>query len=407
MSIALKSTQLDAAFDALAVGTFGDVLAVAVSGGADSLCLALSAADWAKKHNKKIVALTVDHGLRPESAKEARLVHVWLLARGISHHTLKWAGQKPSSRVEELARLARYDLLIAWCKKHKVSCLLVGHQLEDQTETFLIRLAHASGVDGLSAMQPVSVRQGVFIARPFLHFHRAQLQATLTQKYQQKWVEDPSNQDNQYERVRYRQSLPVLQELGLTTEAVGLSVKRLARVRACLEELTHSFMKKKVQITPAGFAFINTEDMASVPAEIAIRVLGRVLRLIGGEISPRLEQLEKLYVKLPCSVTLAGCEIVPYKDGFFICREVAKMAQPLLIEAKQTVQWDRFVVFAQKDVTVAPLRESIKVKLPAKVRRTVPAFYIGKKLVSVPYLDYYAVKDDINGTIAFKDITNG
>ncbi|HZD25370.1 MAG TPA: tRNA lysidine(34) synthetase TilS, partial [Alphaproteobacteria bacterium] len=127
-------------------------LAVAVSGGADSLALALLADGWARRRGGVATALTVDHGLRPEAAAEARRVGRWLAARGIPHRILRWRGDKPATAVQAKARAARYALLADWCRRHGVLHLLTAHHRGDQAETVLMRLAHGSGVDGLAGM---------------------------------------------------------------------------------------------------------------------------------------------------------------------------------------------------------------------------------------------------------------
>lgn len=403
MCVQLTQSYFAKTLETLCAEGFVSKIAVAVSGGADSLCLALMAHDWAVDRGIEVIGLTVDHGLRPESAAEAEQVHVWLTERKMAHHILTWTGDKPKTRVEEKAREARYRLLLDWCHHQKVSCLLLGHQLEDQAETFFLRLARSSGIDGLSAMRPVTIREGVFLVRPFLDVHRDSIRGYLRTHYRQKWIEDPSNQDDQYERVRLRKAAPILSQLGLTPQAVSLSAKRLARVRGCLETLTDSFLKKQVVWSHGGYAFIPSEAWENLPQEIALRVLSFVLETIGGGSVPRLEQLEKRCRPQMQAQTLAGCEIVPCRTGFYVCREWAQMAAPVRLKAETPTHWDRFYVCVSKAATIAPLQEALsQTGLPAKVRRTLPALYDGKTLLWVPSLDYYAKKDDINGTVVLK-----
>lgn len=403
MSGQLTQAFLAKTLNMLRPGGMEHPVAVAVSGGADSLCLALMMKDWAADQGTDIVALTVDHGLRPESTAEAEQVHAWLTARNITHHILTWTGTKPETRVEEKAREARYRLLLDWCHAHHVSTLLLAHQLEDQAETFFLRLAHASGIDGLSAMRPVTMREGVFLIRPFLDVPRSEIRQYLKTHYRQQWVEDPSNQDERFERVRMRKALPALSPLGLTPAAVALSVKRLARVRDSLDMWTDSFLKEQVIWSNGGYVFVPIFAWERLPKEIALRVLSFLLEAVGSQGAPRLEQLEKCCRSDMRAQTLAGCELVPVKNGFYVCRERARMAAPVQLKADTPTHWDRFYVCVSKDATIAPLKEAIpKTGLPAKVQRTVPAFYDGKTLLWVPSLDYYAKKDDINGTVVLK-----
>ncbi|MBM4438672.1 MAG: tRNA lysidine(34) synthetase TilS, partial [Actinobacteria bacterium] len=130
----------------------GTRVAVAVSGGADSLALTLLADEWARRTGRSIAALTVDHGLRPDSAAEASQVGAWLAAARIRHEVLRWEGQKPRSGIHAAAREARYRMLTSWCRENDVRDLLLAHHRDDQSETFLMRLARGSGPDGLAAM---------------------------------------------------------------------------------------------------------------------------------------------------------------------------------------------------------------------------------------------------------------
>ena len=180
-----------------AAGPFGPAprVAVAVSGGADSMALLLLAKDWAPG----VAALTVDHGLRAGSTAEAAQVAAWCASRRIPHCVLAWTGRKPSSGIQEASRTARYELLTQWCRDRGYPHLLVGHHLEDQAETFLIRMQRGSGVDGLAAMPSTTARDGVRIVRPLLGVTPARLTAFL-RAAGQPWIEDPSNDDPRFAR---------------------------------------------------------------------------------------------------------------------------------------------------------------------------------------------------------------
>ena len=148
-------------------------VAVAVSGGSDSLALCLLADRWTRARGGTVFGLTVDHRLRLASGAEAAQVRRWLAARAISHRTLRWTGTRPVSRIQEAARAARLALLVGWCRRAHVLHLLLGHQREDQAETVLQRLVRGSGIDGLAAMAPVRLAiesdgGGVRMLRPLL-----------------------------------------------------------------------------------------------------------------------------------------------------------------------------------------------------------------------------------------------
>lgn len=380
-------------------------LAVAVSGGADSLCLTFLLNEWAKKKNKKLYAFTVDHGLRKESATEAKYVHKLLTEKGISHQTLVWQGRKPTVSVEEKARQARYDLLFEACLKKEIEYLCLAHHQNDQAETFWLRLIRSSGVDGLSAMHPKSLRQGIFLLRPLLDFSRKEIQKTLKSRFHVDWVEDPSNQQRIYERVRLRQFQNQLDEFGLTASAVSLSAKRLMRARNALEYITERFMSEYVKKNPAGFVFVNGKAFADQPQEIRLRVLDKCLAyVVGKNYIPHMAQLESFLQKMPCRLTLNDCQIVCVKKGFYVCHELVKMPKPTKLKPNKKVEWGCFEAFCDKSVTIAPLMDSYRIKsLPALVCRTIPAFFDKKGLAFVPALDYKRENTDINGSIQIKE----
>ena len=380
-------------------------IAVAVSGGADSLCLTFFLHGWALKNAIKLYAFTVDHDLRSESASEACYVHDLLTDKGIVHETLFWAGEKPTVGIEEKARDARYNLLLKACKEKKIHYLCLAHHQNDQSETFLMRLARSSGVDGLSAMQAISKREDIFLIRPFLDYPRSRIQKTLAQHFHVRWIEDPSNSQTIYERVRLRQFQVQLDNLGLTASSIALSAKRLSRARQALEFLTDSFMNKHAHKNTAGFIFVEAFAFNELPTEIQLRVLDKSMAfVIGKKYQSRMMQLEKMLEQMPCCLTLHDCQIVSQKKGFYVCSEYAKMPIEKQIKAGKKTTWGRFCVLSNQNVKIAPLGNALKIKgVPALVRRTIPAFFDEKGLAFVPSIDYKRENTNINGTIEIKD----
>ncbi len=401
----INSTEFGKVLDTLLGNQNPDKIAVAVSGGADSLCLTFLLQEWTDKNGVELYAFTVDHGLRSESAKEARYVHRILTQKGIYHKTLVWKGKKPTHSVEEKARQARYDLLLRACAENKIAHLCLAHHQDDQAETFWLRLIRSSGVDGLSAMQPVSVRNGISLLRPLLGFSRAQIQKTLEKRFAVQWVEDPSNQQSIFERVRLRQFQKQLDSLGLNTAAVALSAKRLQRARKALEWMTDNFIEQSVQKNSAGFAFVDGAAFDKLPDEIRLRVLDKLLAYVAGEnYAPRMAQLEKMLQQMPCRLTLSDCQIVSVKKGFYVCPEYAKLPSAAQIKAGKNSVWGRFLISSDANITVAPLGDNLKVKtLPALVRRTIPAFFDKKGLAIVPALDYKREDTHIKVSIQVKE----
>jgi tRNA(Ile)-lysidine synthase len=284
--------------------------AVAVSGGGDSMALMVMLAGWARANGHRApVVLTVDHGLRLEGAGEAEWVAARARAFGLAAHTLIWRGRKPVSDIESAARRARYRLMGGWCRAHQVPSLYVAHTLEDQAETFLLRLARGSGVDGLAAMSGVAPfpEPGfdmLRVVRPLLGVSRARLRATLVSRAIS-WQEDRMNTDPRFQRARLRAVWPVLEEVGLSPRRIADAAGHLARARAALDHDTVVLLEHACQGRD-GCILLDGPAIASAPGEIGLRALARILMQVSGRgYRPRFERLEALYSAI-CQDVLAG-----------------------------------------------------------------------------------------------------
>ncbi len=403
-----------------AVGPFerAPVVAAAVSGGADSLALCLLAVPWARRRRGRVVALSVDHGLRPESGSEARRVGRWLEAHGVEHHVLRWRGDKPGRGVQAAARAARYGLLTGWCRRRGVLHLLLAHHLEDQAETLIMRLGRGSGVDGLAAMAPVSEGAGVRLLRPLLGVSRARLVALLESRGQA-WLEDPANQDPTHLRTRVRRALDLLGPEGFSPARLAATAARLGRARAALEMAATALLAEAATVHPAGFCRLDPAPLVAAPGEVGLRALGRVLMCVGGRAYPlRLERLERLYRALgPAGLeaprTLAGCRIMPWSGQgsgrVLVCREPAAAAGALTLAPGREGLWDgRFAVRRAPSRGAAARRMEVRrlgragwtevakerpdlraSAIPAPVRPSLPSLRDIDGVVSVPHLGYY------------------
>lgn len=295
--------------------------AVAVSGGGDSIALMLLLADWARRAKRaKPVVLTVDHGLRKEAAADARRVAQWAKTLGLHTHVLKWKGAKPKSDMEARARDVRYRLMGAWCRKSGIAALYVAHNLEDQAETFLLRLGRGSGLDGLSAMRakshlPVAGLEEIAVVRPLLSFSRAQLRGYLAAR-KQAWLEDSMNADPRFARTQIRALLPLLEEAGITAGRIADAAAHLARARRALEKETAAFLSTHCRFTDDG-ALFDGAALSDLSPELGLRALARMLATVSGEpYRPRFERLERLFQamvtgNLAGGATLQGCRIAP------------------------------------------------------------------------------------------------
>ena len=301
--------------------------AVATSGGPDSMALSLLMSKWGDAHY-----LTFDHGLREGSDKEAEHVSTWLKARSLSHTTLKWQGKKPDANIQATARNARYQALNQYCAAHKIRFLFLAHTLDDQAETFLIRLFRGSGIDGLSAMAQVTPSPaggGVQLVRPLLSIPKTRLKATC-KAFDQEWIEDPSNQNIEFTRVKVRSLLRNTDIDGLDAETLAKTAARMARAKGLLEKLKNELLARAFQTSGPGQGTIDTEKLTTAHEEIGLRALSRILMQIGGApYPPRLEKVERLWKAIGLSdfkgATLAGCQLGPCRKGKVeICREAVK-----------------------------------------------------------------------------------
>ncbi len=295
-------------------------LAVAVSGGCDSIALGYLLSQFAKKNEIDLHILTVDHGLRAESKKEARKVAQWVVDwPQVTHKILNWAGDKPKARIQEEARKARYALMSKYCQKQKIKYLFLAHHGDDQVETFLFRLAKGSGVDGLSVMPALQKQKDVTLVRPCLSLSHEDLIA-VCKKNRLEWIEDPSNISDKYARVRLRQSKEVLEREGLTVERVLTLTKRLERVRNALEQVTEKEEKNCTLKVATQRIEIDFLKLKALPKEIGLRIIQNAIGRISGPrpYPPSLQILEQITDEIYDgddfkASTLAGCVIRHHK----------------------------------------------------------------------------------------------
>src|ERR1700681_4371466 len=213
-------------------------IVLAVSGGPDSIALMWLAARWrrALARGPRLLAVTVDHGLRAEAAGEARNVKRLARTLDLPHRTMRWTGAKPKTGLPAAARSARYRLLAQAARASGATHILTAHTRDDQAETLLMRLLRGSGIAGLAAMARVTEREGVLLARPFLDVSKPRLIATL-KKAKVDFADDPTNRDTSFTRPRLRAVMPVLATEGGDTRNLARLASRLARANAAVEVL--------------------------------------------------------------------------------------------------------------------------------------------------------------------------
>jgi len=266
------------------------------------------------------LVLCVDHGLRPESKEEAKKVLSWARAAGLDAHILSHKGVAPVSDIEAAARSIRYRLLGDFARKKHLKAIYVAHTEDDQAETFLLRLARGSGVDGLSGMRalapfPEPDFAELRLARPLLTFSRAVLREHLAAAGQS-WIDDPMNADPRFARVRMRQAMPGLAALGLTPARLVEVCAHLGRARAALELAAEAVVARACRSQEGG-VLLDPVALKEAPPELALRALAGVLMLVSGNpYRPRFERLQALFSALVEDAlgggrTLHGCRIAP------------------------------------------------------------------------------------------------
>ena len=375
-------------------------VAAAVSGGADSMSLALLAKDWIGSMGGRLYALTVDHRLRTESAAEARQVGQWLAAHGIAHHVLQWTGERPSSGLQEAARQARYRLLENWCEERGILHLLVGHHADDQAETIEMRRDAGSGARGLSGMAAVTERRSLRILRPLLKVRRAAIRTFLDTRGQE-WIEDPSNRDPRFARARLRRADRAKVDFRLADRA--------AESRRAMEREVAQLCCACAAVFPSGYATLDPGVLELAPPESVKRVLAAVISAVGGRpYPPRSARLDRLSAAVTGGLTrartLAGCRIALARRTLLISREERAVAAPIRVPKRRSAIWDqRFLAHSD-----GPMAENVQIGkvgraglaqmkdagwtggacVPGSVRPTLPAIWRGDTVLLVPHLGY-------------------
>ncbi|RDE08149.1 tRNA lysidine(34) synthetase TilS [Pelagibacterium lacus] len=336
-------------------------IALAVSGGADSLALMLLFAEWAPAEGKpRAVVYTVDHRLRPEAAEEAAMVAREAERLGLEARILVWDAPKPATGRQAAAREARYRLMGEAMAQDGSTLLLTAHHRRDQAETVLMRLAHGSGVAGLAGMAPFAEVEAVALFRPLLDTDPDAL-AALVEHAGLVPARDPSNFDRAYERTRWRDILPDLGRLGLTDARLAQFAGRMARIEAQAQSAARQFIAAHCHVDFLGVAHIAREAFGAADAETAIRALAVAIAAASGQDLRALAPVEAMAARLRnepgTALTLGGAVIAPRADAILVYREAGRMdAGSLLLTPGQSGRWDnRFTVTAPaRAVTVTP-----------------------------------------------------
>ncbi len=276
-------------------------LLLAVSGGADSVAMMGLVAGWATRHGHCVPQVAVvDHGLRQGSAEEAAFVASASALLGLPCAVLTWHGAKPASGMQEAARKARYALLAGQAKAAGATMLVTAHTLDDQAETVMMRMARGSGLAGLAGMRTRSVTHGLAHARPFLSVPKSQMLAAC-RHHGWDWIEDPSNGNARFARVRWRGMMPALEDEGLGAERLGTLARRMAEADEALHAMSQDALRAAAfEAGPEGWR-LDAGRLAELPFAVVVRVVGQAVHEpLSGDLAAsdapilRLDRLERL-----------------------------------------------------------------------------------------------------------------
>lgn len=306
-------------------------IVVAVSGGPDSITLMHSLYQWQQQLavQPDLIVASVDHGLRPGSASETAFVKEEAEKLGLQHHILLWEGQKPFTGVQQAAREARYRLLFDLCQSAKATHLVTAHTMNDHAETVLMRMAAGSGLMGLAGMRNIVNVRNIKHVRPFLHISKKDL---LHLAGEQGWpyIHDPSNNNSDFSRVRWRTIMPRLAEEGLTAKKLTILSQRISRANEALDQRAEHVLKQSIILKQNGVLCINGKSIFAEPDEIGLRVVIKSLYQISDSFKHnRLQRAESCFYalkqawisKVNMQRTLSGCVLILKKDGLLTIKK--------------------------------------------------------------------------------------
>ena len=395
--------------------------AIAVSGGSDSLALSVLAKLYSLENDNEFMALIIDHKLRKESADEAKQTYKNLTQNKIKAKILNYRGEKFSSNVQKKARDLRYDLFEKYCTKNKIKFLILAHHQDDLIENFYIRLIRGSGIKGLTSLKNVfEYSKNFHLLRPLLNFNKEEL-LNITKKSYSSWVEDRSNKNDKFLRVRIRKMQYKLQKEGFDPKRIIKTIENLNTAKDSLEFYIFKSEKKYLKFYKEGYAKLKSSIFNNEAQEVIFRVIIKAIHFVSGEYyPPRSDSLKTLMKNLSTksfkSSTLGGCLIKKDKSIISFFREDRNIVSETLNKIKKKISWDdrflvynnfnnkeKFVVKKLGDQGIEYLKKNkfkdCENKIPPHAKKTLPSFWNNKgDLLFVPFLNFknrkYNIKND-------------
>ena len=395
--------------------------AIAVSGGSDSLALSVLAKLYSLENDNDFVSLIIDHKLRKESAEEARVTYKNLTQNKIKAKILTYQGEKFSSNIQKKARDLRYDLFHKYCAKNKIKFLILAHHQDDLIENFYIRLIRGSGIKGLTSLQNIfEYNKNFYLLRPLLNFNKQEL-LSVTKKSYSSWIEDPSNKNDKFLRVRIRKMQTKLQKEGFDPKRIIKTIDNLNIAKDSLDFYIFKSEKKYLNFYKEGYVTLKSSIFNNEAQEVIFRVIIKAIHFVSGEYyPPRSDSLKGLMKNLLAksfkSSTLGGCLIEKNKNIISFYREDRNVAVETLNKTKQKTNWDdrflvnknfnnqqQFVVKKLGNHGIEYLRKNkfndYGNKIPVHAKKTLPSFWNNEgQLLFVPFVNFknkkYNIKND-------------
>ena len=378
-----------------------DRIALAVSGGRDSMALMYLVYRW-KAHlalNIEIEVLTVNHNLRKAAEDECGFVQKIAKNYGFKHKVLIWEHEHVETSIQEKARKARYQLMLDYAREENIDTILTAHTSDDNIETFIMRLAKGSGLNGLKSINEIRHEDGIRIDRPLLSLSRS-LTTEILRSTGNEWVDDPTNEDERFERVKIRNNISSLSSFNISSGNLTKTIQRLTRAHESISFFTNLVSQELVELSELGHADVKLDKLRNYPKEIILRVLAKALTDInGGTVS--LSSLEAVFaelIKTERCKTLNGCQIIPQKNKYVIVRENRGIS-PAEIKINERISWDgRFDVHLKScdntNIVIDQIGNADDLRtmidgtsfqsMPKYVLRTLPGGFIKDKLVLLP-----------------------
>lgn len=345
-------------------------VAIATSGGADSMCLTYLMSLICSLCGIELVSLIVDHGLRAESAEEANTTREFLINKNIDTQILTWQVYNVNhytKNIYQKARDARYLLLTQYCHKYEIKFLFTGHNKEDQAETVIMRIMRGSGIDGICGIPFKTKLNGIHILRPLLSFNRQDIEQTL-ENAKWPWVNDPYNTNMQYTRAQIRQCLKTLPNQQETVNRLVLLSQNATRTKKFLDSVKESAFIRLCKWGNFGYLILDIDQfLAQLDEEISLRLLAEILKKVSGNhYSPRLDSLELLLLQIKNfqkwkNRTLWGCEILKYKNDLLFFRELIAVQEKINLPSSHQLTWDNRFMVTAKNLSQLPNNTNISV----------------------------------------------